>query len=79
MNSHKGYGVGLPPHYPRHGSSSATSSSSMEGSYGLVGPMGMDHEAPNKGFGSSLLRQSSSPAGLFSNNNVSFQNGIVFL
>ncbi|XP_047172683.1 transcription factor bHLH130-like [Vigna umbellata] len=77
MNSHKGYGGGLPPHYPRHGSSSATSSSSMEGPYGLVGSMGMDHEAPNKGFGSSLLRQSSSPAGLFSNNNVSFQNGFV--
>ena len=28
MNSHKGvYGGGLPPHYPRHGSSSSTSSS----------------------------------------------------
>ncbi|TKY53287.1 dimerization protein [Spatholobus suberectus] len=78
MNSHKGYGGGLPPHYPRHGSSAVTlSSSAMEGSYGLVGSMGMDHEAPHKGFGSSLLRQSSSPAGLFSNNNISFQNGFA--
>lgn len=78
MNStHKGYGVGLPPHYPRHGSSSsATSSSGLEGSYGLVSSMGMDHEATHKGFGSSLLRQNSSPAGLFSNNNITFQNGI---
>ncbi|CAJ1967490.1 unnamed protein product [Sphenostylis stenocarpa] len=77
MNSHKGYGGGLPPHYPRHGSSSATSSSAMEGSYGLVDSMGMNHEAPNKGFGSGLHRQSSSPAGLFSNNNISFQNGFA--
>ncbi|RZC25481.1 transcription factor bHLH130-like [Glycine soja] len=78
MNSHKGvYGGGLPPHYPRHGSSSSTSSSAMEGSYGMVSSMGLDHEAPHKGFGSSLLRQSSSPAGLFSNNNISFQNGFA--
>nr|KYP35186.1 Transcription factor bHLH130 family [Cajanus cajan] len=77
MNSHKGYGVGLPPHYPRHGSSAgaATSSSAMEGSYN--GLMGMDHEVPHKGFGSTLLRQSSSPAGIFSNNNISFQNGFA--
>lgn len=80
MNSHKGvYGGGLPPHYPRHGSSSSTSSSAMEGSYGMVSSMGLDHEAPHKGFGSSLLRQSSSPAGLFSNNNISFQNGTFFI
>ncbi|KAK7392831.1 hypothetical protein VNO78_21280 [Psophocarpus tetragonolobus] len=79
MNSHKGYGgVGLPPHYPRHGSSSsATSSSAMEGSLGLIGSMGMDHEAPHKRLGSNLLRQSSSPAGLFSNNNIPYQNGFA--
>ncbi|KAL2326962.1 hypothetical protein Fmac_020389 [Flemingia macrophylla] len=75
MNSHKGYGVGLPPHYPRHGSSAATSSSAIEGSYNAL--MGMDHEGSHKGFSSTLLRQSSSPAGLFSNNNVSFQNGFA--
>ncbi|XP_027366840.1 transcription factor bHLH130 [Abrus precatorius] len=69
MNS-QGYGVGgLPPHYPRHGSSAT------EGSYGMVGSMGMDHETPHKGFGSSLLRQNSSPAGLFSN--ITFQNGFA--
>ncbi|KAK7345104.1 hypothetical protein VNO77_15549 [Canavalia gladiata] len=78
MNSQRqGYGGGLPPHYPRHGSCSATSSSAMDGSFGLVRSMGMDHEASHNGFGSSLLRQSSSPAGLFSNNNISFQNGFA--
>ncbi|XP_061365230.1 transcription factor bHLH130-like [Gastrolobium bilobum] len=78
MNSQQqGYGGGgLPPHYPRHGSS-ATSSSALDGSFGLVGSLGMDHEAPNKNFGSNLLRQSSSPAGLFSN--ISFQNGFATL
>lgn len=82
MNSHKGvYGGGLPPHYPRHrgsSSSAATSSSAMEGSFGLVGSMGMNHETPQNGLGSSLLRHSTSPAGLFSNNNINFQNGIFF-
>ncbi|MED6118967.1 hypothetical protein PIB30_007857 [Stylosanthes scabra] len=73
-----GGGVGLPPHYPRNSSSSSSSSScssSMEGSYGLVmGSVGMEE----KGFGvssSNLLRQSSSPAGLFSN--ISLQNGFT--
>ncbi|KAJ1409917.1 Myc-type, basic helix-loop-helix [Sesbania bispinosa] len=77
MNSQQqGYGGGLPPHYPlRHGSA-ATSSSAMDGSFGLVGSMGMDHEAPHKSFGSHLLRQGSSPASLFSNN-ISFQNGFA--
>ncbi|KEH41575.1 transcription factor bHLH122-like protein [Medicago truncatula] len=74
MNS--GYGAGgsgLPPHYPRHGSTS-TSSSAMDGSFGLVGSLGMDQETlHDKSFGSNLLRQGSSPAGLFSN--ISFQNG----
>ncbi|KAG5003426.1 hypothetical protein GLYMA_10G093100v4 [Glycine max] len=81
MNSHKGvYGGGLPPHYPRHrgsSSSAATSSSAMEGSFGLVGSMGMNHETPQNGLGSSLLRHSTSPAGLFSNNNINFQNGFA--
>ncbi|KAK7278853.1 hypothetical protein RJT34_23891 [Clitoria ternatea] len=81
MNSqNKVYVAGLPPHYPRHGSSSSSSSASATSSsamdcYGLVGSMGVDHETPLKSFGSNLLRQSSSPAGLFSNNNFSFQNG----
>jgi hypothetical protein len=72
MNS--GYGAGLPPHYPRHGSAS---SSAMDGSFGLVGSLGMDQETSHdKNFGSNLLRQGSSPAGLFSN--ISFQNGNMF-
>ncbi|XP_054800096.1 transcription factor bHLH130-like [Prosopis cineraria] len=67
MNSQQGYsGGGLPPHYPRH-------SSSMDSSFGLMGSMGMDHETRPKGFALPLLRQSSSPAGLFSN--ISFPNG----
>jgi hypothetical protein len=73
MNSGYG-GGGLPPHYPRHGSAASTSSSAMDGSFGLVGSLGMDHEtSSHKSFGSNLLRQGSSPAGLFSN--ISFQNG----
>jgi len=74
MNS--GYGAGLPPHYPRHGSSASTSSSAMDGSFGLVGSLEMDQETSHKSFGSNLLRQDSSPAGLFSN--ISFQNGNIF-
>lgn len=69
MNS-SGYGGGLPPHYPRHGSG-VTSSSAMNGSFGL----GMEHETTHKSFPSNLLRQGSSPASLFSN--ISFQNGIL--
>ncbi|CAJ2673141.1 unnamed protein product [Trifolium pratense] len=77
MNSgYGGVGGGLPPHYPRHGSAAATSSSAMDGSFGLVGSLGMDHEtSSHKSFGSNLLRQGSSPAGLFSN--ISFQNGFA--
>ncbi|XP_022766751.1 transcription factor bHLH130-like [Durio zibethinus] len=59
---------GLPPHYPRQ--SSATSSSTMDSSYELLG---MDHHSQGKPFISSLMRQSSSPAGLFTN--FSVQNG----
>jgi hypothetical protein len=75
MNSgYGGVGGGLPPHYPRHGSAASTSSSAMDGSFGLVGSLGMDHETTShKSFGLNLLRQASSPAGLFSN--ISFQNG----
>ncbi|MED6221382.1 hypothetical protein PIB30_054087 [Stylosanthes scabra] len=66
MNSGgNGYGgVGLPPHYPRNTSSCSSSScsSSMDGSYGVSSS-------------SNLLRQSSSPAGLFSN--ISLQNGFT--
>jgi hypothetical protein len=73
MNSGYG-GGGLPPHYPRHGSAASTSSSAMDGSFGLVGSLGMDHETTShKSFGLNLLRQASSPAGLFSN--ISFDNG----
>ncbi|KAI4300732.1 hypothetical protein L6164_034073 [Bauhinia variegata] len=61
---------GLPPHYPRHNS---TSSSPLDSSFGLGVSVGMDHETQSKSFGSHLLRQSGSPAGLFSN--ISFQNG----
>lgn len=77
MNSQQGYNSsgGLPPHYPRHNSSSSYSSS-MDSSFGIVGSLGMDHETQPKSFVSPLLRQSSSPAGLFSN--ISFTNGTVF-
>ncbi|XP_028787248.1 transcription factor bHLH130-like [Neltuma alba] len=70
MNSQQGYsGSGLPPHYPRHSSSY---SSSMDTSFGQMGSIGMDHVTQPKSFASPLLRQSSSPAGLFSN--ISFPN-----
>ncbi|XP_050890969.1 transcription factor bHLH130 isoform X2 [Lathyrus oleraceus] len=51
-----GCGSGLPPHYPRHGSAAA-SSSAMDGSFGLVGSLGMNNETSHKTFGSNLLRQ----------------------
>ncbi|XP_054819224.1 transcription factor bHLH130-like [Prosopis cineraria] len=68
MNSYNG----LPPHYPRQNS---TASSAMDSSYGhgLVGSFEMDPQTQPKGFTPNLLRQSSSPAGLFSN--TSFPNG----
>ncbi|XWS59209.1 hypothetical protein CRYUN_Cryun08bG0101800 [Craigia yunnanensis] len=66
-DSRHGYS-GLPPHYPRQ--SSATSSSAMDSSYELLG---MDHRSQGKPVTSSLMRQSSSPPGLFTN--VSIQNG----
>lgn len=73
MNSQQGYN-GLPPHYPTHNS---TASSVMDTSYGLAASLGMDRQTQPKSFTSNLLRQSSSPAGLFSN--ISFPNGIVLL
>ncbi|XWS43203.1 hypothetical protein CRYUN_Cryun16bG0082500 [Craigia yunnanensis] len=66
-NSRQGYS-GLPPHYPRQ--SCATSSSAMDSSYELLG---MDHRSQGKPVTSSLMRQSSSPPGLFTN--FSIQNG----
>ncbi|XVF56051.1 hypothetical protein PTKIN_Ptkin06aG0086300 [Pterospermum kingtungense] len=67
-NSQQGYS-GLPPHYPRQ--SSATSSSAMDSSYEFLG---MDYRSQGKPVPSSLMRQSSSPPGLFSNLS-SIQNG----
>ncbi|OIT04319.1 PREDICTED: transcription factor bHLH130-like isoform X2 [Nicotiana attenuata] len=56
----------LPPPYPRH--------NSMEKGYKVVSSMEMDHQRQNK-LGSNLMRQNSSPAGLFSH--LSSQNGYV--
>ncbi|XP_058771352.1 transcription factor bHLH130 isoform X2 [Vicia villosa] len=74
MNSGYGGAGGLPPHYPRHGSS-ATLSSAMDASFELAGSLGMNHETSHRSFGSNLLRQGSSPAGLFSN--ISFHDGFA--
>ncbi|KAL5545536.1 hypothetical protein UlMin_005223 [Ulmus minor] len=71
MNSQQGF-TGLPPHYPRQNSNS--SSSAMDNSsFGLVGSMGLDQQTQARTVNSNLLRQSSSPAGLFSH--ISVQNG----
>ncbi|KAE8683593.1 bHLH130 protein [Hibiscus syriacus] len=56
---------GLLPQYPRH-------SSAMDSSYDLLG---MDQQSRGKPDTSSLVRQSSSPPGLFTN--LSVQNGYV--
>jgi hypothetical protein len=66
---------GLPPHYPRQGS--ATNSSAMDSSYGLIGSISMGHHEQLKRVDPSLARQNSSPAGLFGN--VSVQNGIFLI
>lgn len=63
--------TGLRPQYPR--SSSGLSSRSMEGSYGAVGKMGMDHRAQPKLNSYNLARQSISPPGLSCQ--LSTQNG----
>ncbi|KAM2241978.1 hypothetical protein TB2_008733 [Malus domestica] len=72
MSSQGGYSGLLPPHYPRQ--------SSFNGGYGLAGsgPMERHHTPANKSVhsNSNLVRQSSSPAGLFSN--TSLQNGFPF-
>lgn len=75
MAAHHRYNsTGLPPHYPRQ-SSSMTSSAMDNGSFGLVGSMAMDSQTQAKSVNSNLVRQSSSPAGLFSHTSV--PNGIV--
>ncbi|XVF07310.1 hypothetical protein REPUB_Repub06bG0127000 [Reevesia pubescens] len=66
-NSQQSYS-GLPPHYPRQ--SSTTSSSAMDSSYEFLG---IDHHTQGKPVTPSLMRQSSSPPGLFTN--LSVQNG----
>lgn len=69
--SPRGY-TGLPPQYPRP--SSGLSSPAMEASYGTVGSLGMDQRQMQPKMNScNLARQSSSPAGLFSQ--LSTQNG----
>lgn len=71
VNSQQSFS-GLPPHYPKQ--SSVTSSSAMDSSYEFLR---MDHHNQVKPVTSSLMRQSSSPAGLFAN--ISAQNGIVLV
>ena len=74
MNSQQGFSR-LPPHYLRQNSNS--SSFAMDNSsFGLVGSMGLDQQTQARTVNSNLLRQSSSPAGLFSH--ISIQNAIVF-
>jgi hypothetical protein len=48
---------------------------SYDGSYGLVGSMAIDHDVQAKPVNPNIVRQSSSPAGLFSH--ISIPNGIV--
>lgn len=62
--------LGLPPHYPRQ-------SKGMMSSVGLDQFLGMNNHHTTKPVESSLLRQSSSPAGMFTN--LSDQNGTVLL
>lgn len=64
---------GLPPHYPRQSSATSSSSAMDNSSYELLGRM--DHRSQGKPVTSSLMRQSSSPPGLFTN--LSIQNGII--
>lgn len=72
VSSQRGYSGGLPPHYPRYCTTSTTSSA-MNGSYGLMCSMPVDHHVQAKAVNSNILRQSSSPAGLFSH--ISIPNG----
>lgn len=65
--SQQSYSV-WPPHYPKQ--SNAGISSAMDSSYELLA---IDHQSQGKSISSNLIRQSSSPAGLFAN--VLAQNG----
>uniref|UniRef100_A0A5B7BVU3 BHLH domain-containing protein n=1 Tax=Davidia involucrata TaxID=16924 RepID=A0A5B7BVU3_DAVIN len=68
----------LPPHYPRQ-SPATQVATTMDGSYRVVGSMATDHHhtaakmGTGSGSGSNLMRQNSSPAGLFSH--LTVQNG----
>lgn len=73
MSSQQGYSGGLPPHYPRYGTTAATSSA-MDDSYGLANSMAMDRHVQTKAVNSNIDRQSRSPAGLFSH--ISIPNGM---
>ncbi|KAF5473330.1 hypothetical protein F2P56_009949 [Juglans regia] len=64
VSSQQSYSRGLPPHYPRY--TTATTSSAMDGAYGLVGSIAVDRDVQTKADNSNIVRQSSSPAGLFS-------------
>ncbi|XP_011020282.1 PREDICTED: transcription factor bHLH130-like [Populus euphratica] len=64
---------GLPPHYPRQ--SSATSSSAMDSSYGLIGSISMGRHEQVEKVDSNPARQNSSPAGLYGN--LPVQNGLL--
>ncbi|OAY40551.1 transcription factor bHLH130 isoform X2 [Manihot esculenta] len=68
-NSPQSYSC-LPPHYPRQ--SSATTSSAMDSSYGLMGSMAMGHHEQAKRLDSNLARLNSSPAGFI---DLCVQNG----
>ncbi|GLT96133.1 hypothetical protein SLE2022_137780 [Rubroshorea leprosula] len=67
-NSQQSYS-GLPPHYPRHGSVTSFSSA-MDGRYEFLAA---GHQTQGKSVSSSLMRQTSSPPGLFAN--ISVQDG----
>lgn len=80
-NSHsqaqqQGYCASLPPHYPRQ-SLSPTAMDDDDSSYGLVGSMAMDHDVQSKAGNPNIIRQSSSPADLFSH--LSVQNGYAMM
>lgn len=75
-SSQQGYSGGLPPHYPRY-STTATTPSPMDGSYGVVGSMAMDHHVQAKAVNSNIVRQNSSPSGLFSQ--IPIPNGNVLV
>ncbi|GKV34626.1 hypothetical protein SLEP1_g42987 [Rubroshorea leprosula] len=67
-NSQQSYS-GLPPHYPRHGSVTSFSSA-MDGRYEFLAA---GQQTQGKSVSSSLMRQTSSPPGLFAN--ISVQDG----